>query len=178
MRMTNGRTILISAFLLIACAGMFMALTAKVAAGSTNDGPTKENALEVETELAQAMRTNDAGGFCGLLDPDWAVVDGNGGIGDGVGERESVCAAMKAGTWTRKTYEPDLANARVRVYGNIATVTFKLSASGVSNHEDWSVKEVQTDVLRWEDGAWKCVLTHETNVRGTLVLRSATEKNN
>ena len=169
MRTTKGRAILISGFLLIASAGMFMAHTAKAASGSTNDGPTKENALEAEKKLGQALRTNDADAFCRLLDPDWAVVSGIGDFDDSVGESNSICAAMKAGIWTRKTYVMDLANARVRVYGNIATVTFKLSASGPSNHKDWSVKEVQTDVLRWEDGGWKCVLTHETNVRGTLV---------
>jgi ketosteroid isomerase-like protein len=164
MRTTNGRAILISGFLLTASTGMFMAHTARAAAG-----PTKENALEAEKELGQAMRTNDADGFCRLLDPDWAVVNGNGGLGDGAGMKDSLCAAIKAGTFTRKTYEMDLANARVRVYGNIATVTFKLSLSGAFNHKDFSVKEVQTDVLKWEDGGWKCVLTHETIVRASLV---------
>lgn len=142
---------------------------ARAASGQTNDRPTKENLLEAEKELGKAMLTNDSDGFCRLLDPDWAVVNGFGGIGEGAGERESVCAAIKDGTFTRKTYEPDLANARVRVYGDVATVTFKLSLSGTLNHKDWSVKEVQTDVLKWEDGGWKCVLTHETIVRGTLV---------
>jgi ketosteroid isomerase-like protein len=169
MRTMNGTATLISGFLLIASAGMFIAHTARAAAGPANDGPTKENALEAEKELGEAMRTNDADGFCRLLDPDWAVVNGNGGIGDGVGMRDSLCAAIKAGTFTRKTYEMDLANARVRVYGNIATVTLKLSLSGAFNHKDFSVKEVQTDVLKWGDGGWKCVLTHETIVRGTLV---------
>jgi ketosteroid isomerase-like protein len=168
MRTKNGRVILIGGFLSIASAGMFMAHTARAAAGPANDGPTKENALEAEKELGQAMRTNDADGFCRLLDPDWAVINGIGGLGDGVGMRDSICAAIKAATFTRKTYDMDLANARVRVYGNIATITFKLSLSGALNRKDFSVAEVQTDVLKWEDGGWKCVLTHETNVRGTL----------
>jgi ketosteroid isomerase-like protein len=155
--------------LLITSVGMFLAHTAKATTGQTHDGPTKENALEAENKLAQAMRTNDADGFCRLLDPDWAVVDGIGGVGDNAGKGESICAAIKAGTFTRKTYEPDLANARVRVYGNIATITFHLSLSGSTEHKDFSGKEVETDVLRWENGGWKCVLTHETNVRGTLV---------
>jgi ketosteroid isomerase-like protein len=140
---------------------MFLAHTARAAAG-----PTKENALEAEKELAQAMRTNDADRFCRLLDPDWAVVDGIGRLND----RESVCAAIKAGTFTRKTNGPDLADARVRVYGNIATITFPLSLSGPFEHKTFSGKEVETDVLRWEDGGWKCVLSHETNVEGTLVV--------
>jgi ketosteroid isomerase-like protein len=168
MRTTHSRAILITGFLIIASAGMFMAHTARAAAGPTNDGPTKQNALETEKELRQAMRTSDADGFCRLLDPDWAIVNGIGGLGDGAGVRDSICAAIKAGTFTRKTYDMDLANARVRVYGNVATVTFKLSLSGALNHKDFSVREVQTDVLKWEDGGWKCVLTHETNVRGSL----------
>ena len=161
MRTIIGRSKWIGGFLLIASAGTFTAYTARAAAG-----PTKENALAAEKELAQAMRTNDADEFCRLLDPDWAVVDGNGGLND----RESVCAAIKAGTFTLKTYEPDLADARVRVYGNIATITFHLSLSGPFEHKTFSGKEVETDVLRWEDGGWKCVLTHETNVLGTLVV--------
>ena len=95
-----------------------MAHTAKAAAGSTDDGPTKENALEAEKELAQ--RTNDGDEFCRLVDPDWAVVGGIGDFGNDTGAKDSICAAMEAGTWTRKTYEPDLANARVRVYGKIS----------------------------------------------------------
>ena len=90
---------------------------------------------------------------------------------DGVGVRDRICAAIKAATFTRKTYEMDLANARVRVYGNIATITFQLSLSGALDHKEFSGKEVQTDVLKWEDGVWKCVLTHETNVQGTVVVQ-------
>jgi hypothetical protein len=64
---------------------------------------------------------------------------------------------------------PNTAPGWILVYGNIATVTFKLSVSGALNHKDFSVKEVQTDVLKWEYGGWKTVLTHETNFRRTLV---------
>ena len=165
MRTTKGKAIWIGGFLLIASAVMFMAHTG-AAAGPASDRPTRDNALEAEKELGQAMRTNDADGFCRLLDPDWLVVDGNGGLND----RESVCAAIKAGTFTRKTYEPDLASARVQVYGKIATITFHLSLSGPYKGRTFSGKEVETDVLRWEGGGWKCVLTHETNVLGTLAV--------
>jgi hypothetical protein len=53
--------------------------------------------------------------------------------------------------------------------GNTAIITFHLSLSGSLEHKDFSVKEVQTDVLKSENGGWNCVLTHETNVLGTLV---------
>lgn len=150
-------------------------VTISSAAGRANGAaePTKESAVEAAKELAQAMRTNDADGFCRLLDPDWAVVTGTGEIGEGdaMGDgkmKESMCAAIKKGTFARETYEMDFANARVRIYGNIATVTANLTVSGTLNHKWFAGKEVQTDVLKWEDGGWKSVLTHETNVRGTL----------
>jgi ketosteroid isomerase-like protein len=150
------------------------ASSAKPAASSTEVGPTKENALKAAKELAEAMRTNDADGLCRLLDPDWAVVTGLGDIGQGdaMGDgkmKESLCASIKAGTFARETYDMDFAHARVRCYGNIATVTANLSVSGSLNHKWFAVKEVQTDVLKWEDGGWKSVLTHETNVKDTLM---------
>jgi ketosteroid isomerase-like protein len=166
MRTRNG--IAIIRFLLTVTAGIHLTST-KVVAESNNNGPSKENALEAEKELGQAMRTNDADGFYRLLAPDWAIVTGNGDLGDDAGLRDRICAAIKAGTFTRKTYDMDLEHARVRVYGNIATVTFNLSLSGAFNHKEYTVKEVQTDVLNWEGGAWRCVLTHETIVRGSLV---------
>jgi ketosteroid isomerase-like protein len=157
--------------------GLLIASAVKIssAAGSLKPatGPTKENALEAAEELAQAMRTNDADAFCRLLDPDWAVVTGNGDIdaGEQMGDgkmKERLCAAIKAGTFTRETYEMDFANARVRFYGNIATVTANLAVSGTLEHKWFAAKEVQTDVLKWEDGGWKDVLSHETNVKGSL----------
>ena len=136
-------------------------------------GPTSENALDAAKELAQALRTNDADAVCRLLDPDWAVVNGNGGIGEGdaMGDgqmKQAFCAAIKTGNFTRETYDVDFVKARVRLYGNIATVTADLSASGTFNHKWFAVKEVETDVLKWEDGGWKDVLTHETVVKGSL----------
>jgi ketosteroid isomerase-like protein len=156
-------------FLLIVSAGMYIARAAKAATDANTGGPTIENALAAEKELGQAMRTNDGDGLCRLLDPDWAIVTGSGDMDDSAGVRNGICAAIKSGTFTRKTFDMDIEHARVRVYGDIATVTFKLSYSGALNHKEFSVKGVTTDVLKWEDGTWKSVLTHETNVRGTLV---------
>ena len=44
-----------------------------------------------------------------------------------------------------------------------------LSLWGSLEHKDVSVKQVQTDDLKWEDGGWKCVLTHK-NVRRCCFL--------
>ena len=44
----------------------------------------------------------------------------------------------------------------------MAVVTTKVKTSGMFDGKPFDVKERQTDVLRWADGRWKCVLTHET----------------
>ncbi len=163
------------AMLLVGVLLVLPAVTMSRAAGSTKPalGPTKENALEAAEALAQAMRTNDADAVCRLLEPDWAVVTGNGDIGEGdaMGDgkmKQAFCAAIKSGNFTRETYDMDFAKARVRLYGNIATVTANLSVAGSFNHKWFAVKEVQTDVLKWEEEGWKDVLTHETIVKGSL----------
>jgi hypothetical protein len=44
----------------------------------------------------------------------------------------------------------------------MALVTTKVKTSGIFQGKPFDVVERQTDVLRWANGGWKCVLTHET----------------
>jgi ketosteroid isomerase-like protein len=120
-------------------------------------GPTVENALAADQELAKAMRENDTAGIYRLLDKDWAVINTKGGLAEGP---SIFPQGIRSGFLTRKTYE--LSKPRVRLYGNIALVTTKVETSGTFAGKPFDVKERQTDVLRWTDGRWKCVLTHET----------------
>jgi len=149
---------LIMGFSLIAPAGMYAA--SPVPPGAA---PTKENVLAAEEELSRGMRTNDADTVHGRLDPDWAFVTANGDIGDGL--REDFCAAIKSGDFVRTTYDVDLSSARVRLYGNIAVVTFNLSYAGSLRGKSFALmKQLQTDVWKWEDGTWKAIFTDETRV--------------
>jgi ketosteroid isomerase-like protein len=122
--------------------------------------PTAENALAADEELARAIRDNDANAILRMLDPGWAVIATTGGIGEG----PSVFpGGIKSGSLTRKTYE--LSEPRVRLYGDIAVVTTRVETSGVLQGKPFDVVERQTDVLRWANGGWKCVLTHETKIK-------------
>jgi ketosteroid isomerase-like protein len=138
---------------------------APVAAASAADGakpaarPTPENALAAEQEIAQAMRDNNADGIEHALSDDWAVISTTGGIGEG---KEIFSSGIKSGYLTRKTFE--LSEPRVRLYGNVALVTTKVKTSGMFQGKPFDVTERQTDVLRWEHGGWKSVLTHETKI--------------
>jgi ketosteroid isomerase-like protein len=148
--------ILVIAGFLLAPAQMFGAAgNAKLSVGPT--GPTVENALAADQELARALRDNDTAGILRMLDKDWAVISGRGGVAEGPSIFPD---GVKSGYLTRKTME--LSEPRVRLYGNIALVTTKVKTSGMFQGKPFDVKERQTDVLRWGDGGWKCILTHET----------------
>ena len=69
------------------------------------------------------MRTSDADGYCRLLDPDWAVVNGIGGLDDGVGVGDNICAAIKAGTFTRKAYD----NRHLRSRPTVSISQFRIT---------------------------------------------------
>jgi ketosteroid isomerase-like protein len=123
-------------------------------------GPTVENALAAEKEIARAMASNDADGNTRSLADDWAVIATSGAVAEG----KSVFAdGIKSGFLTRKTFE--ISEPRVRLYGDVALVTTKVQTSGVLQGKPFDVTERQTDVLVWRDGGWKSVLTHETKIQ-------------
>jgi ketosteroid isomerase-like protein len=123
-------------------------------------GPTAENALAAEQEIARAMGNNDADGITRFLADDWAVIATSGGVGEG----KSIFAdGIKSGYLTRKTFE--ISEPRVRLYGDVALVTTKVQTSGMFQGRPFDVTERQTDVLVWKDGGWKSVLTHETKIQ-------------
>jgi ketosteroid isomerase-like protein len=95
-----------------------------------------------------------------MLDKDWIVISTTGGVGEGPSIFPD---GIKSGYLTRKTME--LSEPRVRLYGKVAVVTTKVKTSGTFQGKPFAVLERQTDVLRWENGGWKCVLTHETKIQ-------------
>lgn len=131
-----------------------------ISAAKPVDGPTVENALAAEQEIARAMRNNDADGITRFLADDWAVIATTGGVAEG----KSVFAdGIKSGFLTRKTFE--ISEPRVHLYGNVAVVTTKVQTSGMLQDKPFDVTERQSDVLVWKDGDWKSVLTHETKIQ-------------
>jgi ketosteroid isomerase-like protein len=122
-------------------------------------GPTAKNALAAEQKIATAMRDNDANSIQHLLADDWAVIATTGGVGEG---KSIFPDGIKSGYLTRTAFE--LSEPRVRVYGNVAVITTKVRTSGMFNGKPFDVIERQTDVLHWEHGGWRSVLTHETKI--------------
>jgi len=124
-------------------------------------GPTAENALAADRELARALQNNDTVGIYRMLDKDWVVIPSNGGVYEGPGVFPS---GIRTGYRTLTKME--LSEPRVRLYGDIALVTSKVRLAGQLGGKTYDdIKMRQTDVMRWKDGGWKCVLTQEAVVK-------------
>jgi ketosteroid isomerase-like protein len=124
-------------------------------------GPTVENALAADQELAKALQNNDTVGIYRMLDKDWAVITTHGDIAEGPGVFPS---GIRTGY--RVLTKMELSEPRIRLFGNFAVVTTKVRLSGQLGGKTYDdIHERQTDFLRWEDGKWKCILTHESNLR-------------
>lgn len=124
-------------------------------------GPTAEGALAADNEFAKAMKDNDANRIESLLSDDYAVIPTNGDVVEG---KDTFPNGIKSGVLTKSVFQTT--EPRVRLYGNTAVVTTKVVMAGVFHgklHKD--VGERQTEVWVWKDEAWKCVLTHETELK-------------
>jgi ketosteroid isomerase-like protein len=122
-------------------------------------GPTTENALAADLELARVLQDNDTTAIVRLLDKDWAVITSNGDVAEGPSIFPS---GIKSGSRTLKTMS--LSEPRVRLYGNIALVTTKVELAGMFGGKAFDIQERQTDVWCWKDGGWKCILTQEAKM--------------
>ena len=119
--------------------------------------PTAENLKAAEDGLAKAMRENNADAIPTYLSDDWVVITGHGDVAEG---KSTFPDGIRSGYLTRNTF--DMSEPRVRLYGDTALVTFKLHLAGTFGGKPFDVMERETDVWEWKDGAWKCVLSHET----------------
>ena len=131
-------------------------LTAAVA-NADPTGPTEQSALAADDSISHALLANDTKTLRGLLAPDWIVVSTRGGY-DG---RDDILKAIDAGVWTHTKLTTS--NPRVKIYGMTALVTEQATVSGMTHGKPYTnVRECQTDVLVWRNGAWVSELLHES----------------
>ena len=108
-------------------------------------GPTVENALAADQELAKALQNNDTVGIYRMLDKDWAVIPSFGAVLEGP---EVFPSGIRTGYRTLRVME--LSEPRVRLYGNVALVTTKVRLSGQLGGKSYDdLKMRQTDAWVW-----------------------------
>jgi ketosteroid isomerase-like protein len=118
----------------------------------------KEELRALEHNWAQAFVRGDADAAGSYMADDWIVVTPEGNLID----KAAFLAMVRSGMLTHDAME--LAEVRVRVFGDTAIVAAQATSKGRFNGAAFSELERSSDVFVKQQGDWKCVLTQLTRI--------------
>ena len=151
----------VNGLIVVAIAGMLLTPAKMFGDGriiKLSTGPTAENALAADQQFAMALQNNDTLGIVRMLDKDWAVITSHGYIAEGP---DVFPSGIRSGH--RMLNAQEISEPRVRLFGDVAFVTVKVRIVVRGKPKEYN--ERQTDVWRWEQGGWKCILTQESDLQ-------------
>ena len=102
----------------------------------------------------RAMVANDPDAIGSFLSGDWAIVGPDGSLGGKARFLELVRSGALAHD-VMETHEPE-----IRLYGDVAVVISKGVSGGAYRGKPFHLVERVSCVFVRRDGAWRCVLTH------------------
>ena len=126
-------------------------------AAADSDYAVSAEIISVEGDWARAIVSNDAERIAGFMADDWVIVSDS-----GVTSRERFLAVLQSGELTHSAMAPAAGMGRVRVYGDAAVVTARVTSTAHYRGQVLDADEWTTDVFVRRDGRWLCALTHIT----------------
>jgi ketosteroid isomerase-like protein len=118
------------------------------------DGVDLKAFQAIEDRFNDAMVSNNVERIAQCISDDWVLVTPEKGpIG-----REVILQAISSGMLTHDSMTKHV--LRAKVYGDMAVVTGRGSNTGTFRGAPISADEWVTDVYRFAQGQWRCVLTH------------------
>ena len=108
----------------------------------------------LEDRFNGAMVSNDVQRIAQCISDDWTLVTPE----RGPIPREAILHAIASGMLTHDSMTKQV--VRASVYGDVAVVTGRGSNTGTFRGAPISADEWITDVYRFAQGQWRCVLTH------------------
>ena len=128
--------------------------------GSEADGtPAAEEVLAVARDWAEAIVANDAARIASFVADDWVMVDAS-----GISPGQRFLDIVGSGALTHSAMG-SAAPLRVRLYGDTAVVTGRVTNTAFHGGSRFDADEWTTDVFVRRGGRWSCVLTHVTDAR-------------
>ncbi|MGQ0847096.1 MAG: nuclear transport factor 2 family protein [Sporichthyaceae bacterium] len=116
--------------------------------------------LEEEPDLvalldawSEAIVSNDADAIGSYMAEEWVIVSET-----GVSSREDFLALVRSGRLTHSAMRR-IGDARVRIYGDTATITARVANTAHYEGEQFEADEWTTDVLVQRGDRWLCVLS-------------------
>jgi ketosteroid isomerase-like protein len=145
--------------------GMAVVLSALVvlafAIDARSQTPAETKTVNTEDELLNLMHDwmnaevkRDMAFLDRFIAEDWLVTDPAGAVWT----KEQFLAGLKSGEGAVLSFELD--NVKVRVYGDAAVVTGRMTAKQTFKGQDISGQYQCTDTLVKKAGRWQCVATH------------------
>lgn len=134
------------------------------AAAAETDAKIEQEIIKLENEGADIFVKRDVARFEKMLADDVFMTDVDGKVYD----RAGIIAQFKndPNQWESATNS----EYKVRIYGDVAVVTFLTTASGKVNGQPAKGQARSTDVLVKQNGQWKLAVTQGTIVEGSVVM--------
>ena len=128
--------------------------------------PESDEHLAAERELlagaaewAEAMISNDADRIGSFMADEWVIVSER-----GIAAKEHFLSFVRSGALTHTSFEQVGPPQRVRIYGDTAVLSSRVTNTSIFNGQEFSADEWTTDVMVKRDGKWLCVLSQITSV--------------
>ncbi|MFE6917540.1 nuclear transport factor 2 family protein [Streptomyces rubiginosohelvolus] len=112
--------------------------------------------IAIVDDWAAAIVANDADRIGSFMADEWVIVSES-----GIADREEFLGYVRSGALTHSAMEA-VTPPRVRVYGDTATVTARITNTAHYGGQRFDADEWTTDVFVRRDGHWRCVLSHIT----------------
>jgi ketosteroid isomerase-like protein len=121
-------------------------------------GNSVKELTSLEEEWNWAMIQNDAEAIGRYMADDWTIIGPDGSVSD----KPTFLGLVKSGALTHDVMESyDLT---VRIYSDTAVVTARGVSGGKYCGQAFRVVERVSDVFVRQDGQWRCVLTHLSQI--------------
>ena len=114
--------------------------------------------LATAESWSAAIVSNEAEAIARFMHDDWQIVAATGAT-----SKASFLATIRSGDLTHDMMRIE-GEARIAVYGDIATLTARMVNSGLYQGTAFSAEEWTTDVFVRDGDRWLCVLSHVTSV--------------
>lgn len=118
----------------------------------------EQELLALASEWAEAMVSNDAARIGSFMSDDWVIVSDR-----GISTKEHFLSFVESGALTHTTFDM-VGDARVKVYGDTAVLTARVTNTAFFNGQRFEADEFTTDMFYRNDRRWLCVHSHVTPV--------------
>jgi uncharacterized protein (TIGR02246 family) len=123
--------------------------------------PDEDDVLAAHAAWTAAIVANDAVRMADFVTADWVIV-----AADGVSPGSRLLDLVASGTVTHTAMQV-LEPVRVRVLGDTALVTARMTNTAHVQGTAYDADEWTTDVMVRRGGRWRCALTHYTAAVGS-----------